>query len=70
MNLIKNPPEYDFESFDKSHHTLWCIQNPEQVNQLSRGMAKISSLYIADGHHRMGAMKKISEYYQNNIYSI
>jgi len=60
-DLTKSSPDYDFESFDKSHHTLWCIQNPEQINQLSRSINSISSLYIADGHHRMGAMKKISE---------
>ena len=63
--LITNVPDYDFESFDKSHHTLWCIQNPEEVNKLSHKINNIKFLYIADGHHRMGAMKKISEYYQN-----
>ncbi len=60
-DLTKSSPDYDFESFDKSHHTLWCIQNPEQINKLSRSINSISSLYIADGHHRIGAMKKISE---------
>ena len=65
MDLTKHSPEYEFESFDKTHHTLWCIQNPDQVNQLSRSINNIDSLYIADGHHRMGAMKKISEYYNN-----
>jgi len=64
-DLTKYSPEYDFESFDKSHHTLWCIQNPEQVKQLSKYISNLNSLYIADGHHRMGAMKKISEIYQN-----
>ena len=65
MDLTKHSPEYEFESFDKTHHTLWCIQNPDQVNQLSRSINNIDLLYIADGHHRMGAMKKISEYYNN-----
>jgi len=60
-DLTKSSPDYDFESFDKSHHTLWCIQNHEQINQLSKKINSISSLYIADGHHRIGAMKKISE---------
>ena len=64
-DLTKSSPDYDFESFDKSHHTLWCIQNPESIKQLSKSINNISSLYIADGHHRMGAMKKISEYYKN-----
>ena len=63
-NLTINVPDYDFESFDKSHHTLWCIQNLEDVNKLSKKINNIEYLYIADGHHRMGAMKKISEYYQ------
>ncbi|MDC0057159.1 DUF1015 family protein [Alphaproteobacteria bacterium] len=65
QNLIndftKSSPDYDFESFDKSHHTLWCIDNPKQINNLSRSINNIRSLYIADGHHRIGAMKKISE---------
>jgi uncharacterized protein (DUF1015 family) len=60
-DLTKSSPDYDFESFDKSHHTQWCIQNPEQIKQLSRSINSISSLYIADGHHRIAAMKKISE---------
>jgi len=64
-DLIEDYPVYDFESFDKSHHTLWCIQNPVIVKKLSKNISSIKSLYIADGHHRMGAMKKISEYYQN-----
>ena len=63
--LIINVPDYDFESFDKSHHTLWCIQNPEEIKKLSQKINNIELLYIADGHHRMGAMRKISEYYQN-----
>ena len=63
--LIINAPDYDFESFDKSHHTLWCIQNPEDLKKLSQKINNIELLYIADGHHRMGAMRKISEYYQN-----
>ena len=64
-DLIINVPDYDFESFDKSHHTLWCIQNLEDVNKLSQKIHNIKFLYIADGHHRIGAMRKISEYYQN-----
>ena len=64
-DLIINVPDYDFESFDKSHHTLWCIQNPEDIKELTQKINNIKFLYIADGHHRMGAMKKISEYYQN-----
>ena len=56
-------PSYDFESFDKSHHILWCVSNIADVENISKHLTSIKSLYIADGHHRMGAMKIIS---QNN----
>ena len=24
-------PDYDFESFDKSHHRLWCVNNQRDI---------------------------------------
>ena len=41
------------------------LSSPEEVNKLSQKINNIKFLYIADGHHRIGAMKKISEHYQN-----
>ncbi len=57
-------PNYDFESFDHSHHKLWCISNHKDIKLISRQLRSINSLYIADGHHRMGAMNIISENYK------
>ena len=41
-DLTKDSPDYDFESFDKSQHTLWCINNPEQVDQLTKSVNHIN----------------------------
>ena len=65
----KKIPDYDFESFDKSVHKLWCISDKDFILDLSSVFSKeVNNFYIADGHHRMGAMKLISELkYNKNI---
>jgi len=69
-NLLKsftvNEPNYDFESFDNSHHKLWCINNQSDVQIISNELKSIKCLYIADGHHRMGAMNIISKKFRKN----
>ncbi len=60
-NLI---PDYDFESFDNSIHKLWCVSDNNFKNLLINKFKSVESLYIADGHHRMGAMNLISKNYQ------
>ena len=60
-NLTKEDPNYDFESFDKSHHKLWCISFEPDVLKIMKILNSIKSLYIADGHHRMGAMNIIAQ---------
>ncbi len=57
-------PDYDFESFDHSYHKLWCISNQNDIELISKQLRSIESLYIADGHHRMGAMNIISQNYK------
>ena len=59
-------PDYDFESFDHSHHKLWCISNPKDIKMISKQLKSINSLYIADGHHRMAAMSIISQNYKKH----
>ncbi len=68
-SIVNKKPDYDFESFDQSIHKLWCISNKEFILELSSFFSnQIDNFYIADGHHRMGAMKLISELkYNKNI---
>ena len=68
-SIISNIPDYDFESFDKSIHKLWCISDKPFIEKLSSiFINEVDNFYIADGHHRMGAMKIIGELnYNKNI---
>lgn len=61
LSQTKGIPSYDFESFDKSIHKLWCINNSQFIEELKKLMKDIKYLYIADGHHRMGAMEYIKQ---------
>ena len=61
FQLTLTTPQYDFLAFDKSKHTLWCINDEFDIETLSRLIKKIKCLYIADGHHRMAAMRIISD---------
>ena len=69
-SITSNTPDYDFESFDNSIHKLWCISDKGFIKNLSLLFSKnINNFYIADGHHRMGAMKLIGELeYNKNIH--
>ena len=66
QSFTKFEPNYDFESFDKSHHKLWCINDESDITNIEKILNSIKSLYIADGHHRMGAMNIISYNYKKN----
>lgn len=60
-------PEYDFVAPDGFGHTLWVIDAPEIISEITAEFAKIPSLYIADGHHRSAAAALVgNEKAQNN----
>jgi uncharacterized protein (DUF1015 family) len=61
LSNTKNPASYDFESFDNSIHKLWCINDKSSLAEFQNLTKVISHLYIADGHHRMGAMQHIKD---------
>jgi len=65
-SFTKDEPIYDFESFDQSHHKLWCVSKETDILKITKILNSIESLYIADGHHRMGAMNIISNNFRKN----
>ena len=48
----QNRPLYDFISEDGNGHTVWIINNDNDIERLTMLFGKVDSLYIADGHHR------------------
>jgi len=63
LSVTKNSASYDFESFDKSVHKLWCINDKSFIEEFKNFAKNINYFYIADGHHRMGAMQHINNNY-------
>lgn len=53
---ITAAPEYDFTAKDDGfRHQLWIIDNDADIAAVTEAFSAISSLYIADGHHRSAA---------------
>ncbi len=49
-------PEYDFIApIDGFGHTLWVIDQDEDIRRITDIFAAMPALYIADGHHRSAA---------------
>ena len=49
---IKNEPLYDFISEDGNGHTVWLINDDDDIEKLTKLFANVECLYIADGQHR------------------
>ena len=61
LKLTMSTPEYQFLAFDNSQHTLWCVEKNLDIEKLTSLANKLDYLYIADGHHRIEAIKKMYE---------
>ena len=58
-------PEYEFTTNKERTHSLWLIQDEEELNRISEVFDRMPALYIADGHHRTASSlflkKKLEE---------
>lgn len=54
-NIENTQPLIHFNSEDGIAHTIWKISKKENILALQNLYKKVSSLYIADGHHRSAA---------------
>jgi len=63
-NLVERvaarPPEYDFTSAGGVVHTVWVIDDPDLIREVTEGFAGVDALYIADGHHRAAAAANVA----------
>ncbi len=51
---------YDIKR-DYVYHTVWLIDDDETIKRLEKLFTGVSSLYIADGHHRCASAVKVGE---------
>lgn len=55
----ENPAVYDFISDDGVAQTVWVIDDESVIKKMVELFSGVSSLYIADGHHRAAAAVKV-----------
>lgn len=52
-------PLYDFVAEDGVAHTVWRVDDENQIAAICRAFAEIGQIYIADGHHRAASAVKV-----------
>lgn len=64
---IQNTPEYDFIADDGVQHTVWLIDNHDDINFIVQLFnEKVPYTYIADGHHRAASAFKVGKEMREN----
>ena len=53
--MVQRDPEYDFTADDGVSHTVWVLNDEEDISALTNAFKKVDAFYIADGHHRAAA---------------
>lgn len=57
--ITRGEPDVDILAADEVRHTLWPIADQPLIDLLTAGFEVQQRLYIADGHHRTAAAKRI-----------
>lgn len=60
-NATRREPIYDFFSIDNVRQLVWKVDDPQKVEAITKAMARIESLYIADGHHRSASAATVCQ---------
>ena len=58
--IRNNAPVYDFKQ-GNVYHTVWVIDDKAVIEKLESAFDGVSSLYIADGHHRCASAVKVAK---------
>ena len=53
---------YSFNAMDGCKHEMWIVNEKSKVLKICDLFNTINRIYIADGHHRMEALSKLSEF--------
>ena len=57
--IANKRPEYDFISDDGIQHTLWVMDDLQDIKTIQNAFAALPNLYVADGHHRTASAAKV-----------
>lgn len=60
-------PIYDFTADDGIRHKIWVIDQPDLLQEITQIFAdEVSSIYIADGHHRTAASAQVGKEFRSS----
>jgi uncharacterized protein (DUF1015 family) len=59
--VTNTKPDVHFVADDKVEHTVWSVREDSAIQGVVKDFQDISSLYIADGHHRSAAASRVRE---------
>lgn len=55
----KENPIYSFVSDDEVEHRVWIVDDSRMQQEIQQELKEVSSLYIADGHHRAASAVEV-----------
>lgn len=58
--IVAGEPTYELVADDGIGHTLWIIDDPGLIAELTQQFNAMDALYIADGHHRSAAASRVA----------
>ncbi len=59
--VVATKPVYDLVSSDGIGHTLWVVDDAQDIAQIQEGFKNVPYLYIADGHHRSASAFRVAK---------
>ena len=62
--IVATTPECDFEADDKTRHTFWVVEDETLTAKIESAFENVECLYVADGHHRSAAARRVRKLYQ------
>ena len=57
--VTSTKPDVHFVADDNVEHTVWSVRDDSAIQQAIKDFQDLSSLYIADGHHRSAAASRV-----------
>jgi len=57
--ITKSEPEIDFKADDEIQHSIWVVDEDEDIRRITKVFSTLECLYVADGHHRSASASRI-----------
>ncbi|RLD30247.1 MAG: DUF1015 domain-containing protein [Bacteroidetes bacterium] len=54
-------PEFEFTTTYRDTHYLWKLEDLQNINKIKSAFKSISTIYIADGHHRLASSSLLAK---------